>query len=324
MSNPLSLSLFVEQAASMVDHSAFEYFWRGHSDQRFKMVPGIYRRKVALSDKEHLIIKEAILRHPDVFSERRSFFERLSVLQHYEFPTRLLDITENPLVALYFACNGNNGKEGCVTCFKVPKDKVKYFDSDTVTLLSALSNIPTPRFNGFNEELAALFNNDTSSGLDVLRERIRTNSRQSVITTVTNFLSRNVKDDGLRQQIVRIFNESALLQSLLYEIRSEKPHFKPILDPRHFNNTMVCVKARYDGARITAQQGLFLLFGIKDGDKSKPSDFNENEIACRDIVVPSGSKKSLLKSLGGFGISDERMFPEMVSSARVIKGKLKI
>lgn len=50
------------------------------------------------------MIEKAISRVPDEFTNCNTAFDELTKLQHYGLPTRLLDVTMNPLVALYFAC----------------------------------------------------------------------------------------------------------------------------------------------------------------------------------------------------------------------------
>lgn len=55
-----------------------------------------------------------------------------------------LDITSNPLVALFFACK-DSSKDGKVICFSIPNSYIKYYDSDTVSILSNISKRP-PNF----------------------------------------------------------------------------------------------------------------------------------------------------------------------------------
>ena len=81
------------------DHAIF---FRGHSNKNYKLEPYIYRDEIIKN--EHIIFKELLLRCPQDFEHCKTTFEFLVKMQHYSLPTRLLDITTNPLIALYFAC----------------------------------------------------------------------------------------------------------------------------------------------------------------------------------------------------------------------------
>jgi len=141
-------------------------FFRGHADYRsYKLEPFVYRKPYLIENEEKLI-KEAVLRCPDDFNSSSTFFERLVRLQHYGLPTRMLDLTSNALVALYFACRDKEKTEGEVIILDMPNDQVKYYDSDTVSVISNiarrdksfdLSSIPSDKGN-FNrhEEIERL------------------------------------------------------------------------------------------------------------------------------------------------------------------------
>lgn len=113
------------------------YFFRGHSNKTYPLKPSIYRDQKWISN-EHRIVREILMRCPQDFAGMPSSFEKLVKMQHYDLPTRLLDVTENPLVALYFACLGG-GNDGEILCFKIPKKEIKYYDSDTVSLIANLA-----------------------------------------------------------------------------------------------------------------------------------------------------------------------------------------
>jgi hypothetical protein len=52
-----------------------------------------------------------------------------------------LDITSNPLIALYFACKSNIEANGEVIIFSLKRDQIKYFDSDTASCLANLARL---------------------------------------------------------------------------------------------------------------------------------------------------------------------------------------
>ena len=102
-------------------HSRNEYLFRGQSDEQFKLIPSLGRLGAGHSDiyfAERNMISMAKRKMPNVFTSDLQPLELLGLLQHYGIPTRLLDITENALIALYFACAGDMDKNGEVFIFK--------------------------------------------------------------------------------------------------------------------------------------------------------------------------------------------------------------
>ncbi len=314
-----SLSQYVE-IISKLQEDKYDFYFRGHSDKSYKIVPTIYRNHKLISHEDK-IVREAVLRNPEEFVGLRSNFEVLSKMQHFEFPTRLLDLTENPLVALYFAISTNQRKDGSVIAFKINKEIVKYYDSDTVSILSALIKISTSKFKAFNEEFKRNILDNDSEGLKIIKQRLNKNSEQSVITTVANYVASKGIAQEVKKSLTDLFNQTTLIKYLSQEIRNEKPHFTSDIDIFDFQNHIIYVRSKYDTKRIAAQQGSFLLFGIKEGDKLKHAQFEKKQIETTNYIVPFGSKKSLLQELAKFGISHERLFPEITNSAKVIRSK---
>ncbi len=131
---------FISELRKIPRTGNFDFYFRGHSDVDFDLKPSIYRQRYIKN--ENIIFKEFILKTPNDFLNEKSALEKLVKMQHYGVPTRLLDITTNPLVALYFACKEKGKKDGKVLVFRIPKSDVKYYDSDTVSIIANISKRP--------------------------------------------------------------------------------------------------------------------------------------------------------------------------------------
>lgn len=139
-----SVRTFLTEMERFEPEKGFTYFFRGHSRFGHRLVPSIYRDPSWIAN-EDVLFKELVLRCPNDFSGQESTFQALVKMQHYSLPTRLLDITANPLVALYFACEheGQPRESGEVVVFRIPTAEIKYFDSDTVSVLANISRRPS-------------------------------------------------------------------------------------------------------------------------------------------------------------------------------------
>lgn len=86
---------------SRFDHYSEKYY-RGQREA-FQTIPPTIARDSGFAANEAAIFNEAIQMSSTDFEGLDSPLERLAKMQHYGIPTRLVDVTTDPLIALYFA-----------------------------------------------------------------------------------------------------------------------------------------------------------------------------------------------------------------------------
>ena len=149
-----SVSDFLNNIKGIKNKSGYTLFYRGHSDKNYELKPSIYRNENFIKNEDK-IYRETIAKVPYDFNGKSSI-ESLALMQHYGVPTRILDLTTNALVALYFACEESKkikeiikvkggsflkkvNIDGEVIIFNIPNKSVCYSDSDKITILANLS-----------------------------------------------------------------------------------------------------------------------------------------------------------------------------------------
>ena len=234
MTDPVTdVASFVRIITRRKSKSSYLTTYRGHPSAAFLLKPSIFRSKLARKN-EHVLLRELIAAHPADFESDGSTLEQLVRMQHYSLPTRMLDVSWNPLVGLYFACQEFNPEDpaaaspseydGEVVMLESRRTRLKYFDSDQVSILSNLA-------------------------------RLKWSLKMRLDTSVP----------------MPAFNKSLAAKRLTHFIRQENYQFLPAIVPGQLDE-IVLVRPKQNNRRISAQDGAFFLFGQRQELKDPNSD----------------------------------------------------
>ena len=164
-----SVSSFISAVKALKesdDGTSTELYFRGQDAEFWDIEPSIFRDDML--SIEHKLMQIPLQKSPTEFRDLNSMFDIMTKYQHYGMCTRLLDLTTNPLVALYFACKKHGAVKYVTEDGEEEKEPYgviyytdKYYSSQPtdieIQIVSALASYDLEKENTLSDVLERLY-----------------------------------------------------------------------------------------------------------------------------------------------------------------------
>lgn len=261
-----SIADLLNECRELKKHCSVLYF-RGECCSSWELRPSVMRDRTFRESESEMLI-HLMSRQPEAFRGLTSAFEHWVLAQHYGLKTRLLDVTRNPLVALFYACekcdaqNSSSDMDGRLHVFAVTRGMIR-------------------PFNAMPHNMIKSFNSDT-------------------VSIIANFAKLRHAEQNLllgkgEDLKLNFTNQHPKIMRRLYDfIRQEKPHFEERIDLGDLFSVFV-VEPQQSFERIRVQSGAFLISAFherfeRDEIRQATPDI---PIYAHDMLTVQGKKRKI-------------------------------
>lgn len=321
-------------------------FYRGQGNANYLLVPSSLRINPQNEDR---MIDSFTRRFYSELSACRTSMEKLVLMQHFSLGTRCLDITENPLAALYFACQpmkkfrktnfDENSAWGEVLLFqesKLPDDwpkpeMLKSVDSSNVSIMASTAFMEE-KFSLW--QLGALWKKDVDIGHDERYIDLKSIVRRSLIVRVPQnnpriknqqgaFIIVNANeviiddDDDLSRRITQEIIEIDNSDCRTFSALQENEQWVQFMEDRE----TWCFKFR----KIRPYDEMNSIEEFKTDPFDIRRLFYKNKNGEQIVaLIPPSAKNGIVRELSKFNITEDFIYPDMDTVANEINERINV